>query len=383
MSAKARKSHLKVLGRSLTLPCGLVLQNRIAKAAMTEHLADASGRPNKKHFCLYRRWARGGAGLVMTGNASVDARWLEGPGNVVVEEQKCLPALRRWAAVVDQTGSRLLMQVVHPGALSTSPDPVSPSGVWVARDRFARPRELRAGEIQEVVRRFAKSVELARRAGFAGVQIHAAHGFLISQFLSSRTNLRSDKWGGPLERRMRLLLEIVSAARAALGEQLALGVKLNAADYVAGGFSEDESLEVIEVLDRLGVDFVEISGGSYEQAAMWGTLVCRKDRGRTPVEGFFTAFARRARQSLSRAALMVTGGFRTAEGMARAVQEYGIDLIGVARPMIFEPDLPYKILSGKVAAACDRPPIGKNVFEQLSWFQRELRMRAQRGASVS
>jgi 2,4-dienoyl-CoA reductase-like NADH-dependent reductase (Old Yellow Enzyme family) len=264
------------LNETLALPCGQVLPNRVAKSAMSERLGTATGAPSLGHLRLYQRWAEGGAGLLVTGNVMIDAGALGEQGNVVVQDDSDLAGLARWAAVAHAGGAKIWAQLNHPGRQSPrnlSREPVAPSAVKLEGmfGAFAPPRALSAAEIEALVRRFAAAARVFADAGFDGVQLHAAHGYLISQFLSPRVNLRDDDWGGDDTRRRRFLLEILRAVRAAVPASFAVGVKLNSADFQRGGFDEAASMAVIDALAGEGVDLVEISGGTYEASVMFGT----------------------------------------------------------------------------------------------------------------
>ena len=269
------------LAAPLALPCGAVLPNRLAKAAMTEGLADAGLRATDRLARLYRRWSEGGAGLLVTGNVQIDRFVLERPGNVVLDS-RWLPSvdatararLADWARAGTVAGNHLWMQISHAGRQSpryVCREPLAPSAVPLQlMGNYATPRALRDDEIVALIGRFADAAAIARDCGFSGVQIHAAHGYLISSFLSPLTNRRTDAWGGALEHRARLLLQTVRAVRAAVGPGFPVGVKLNSDDFRQGGFSHDECLRVVEWLGDAGIDLLEISGGTYEQPRLLG-----------------------------------------------------------------------------------------------------------------
>jgi 2,4-dienoyl-CoA reductase-like NADH-dependent reductase (Old Yellow Enzyme family) len=343
-----------LLGTSFSLPSGLILKNRLAKAATSECLADVDHRPTEALARFYERLAAGGAGLLITGNVMVDARYLERPANVVVEDDRHLSELEYWAASSKSHGAPLLMQLNHGGRqtnrLITS-QPVAPSAGPAVEilSAYARPRALDAPEIHDIIRRFAGAAQVAQRAGFAGVQVDAAHGYLLSQFLSPRTNSRNDEWGGSLVNRARLLREVVGAVRAATSRSFTLAVKLNSADFQRGGFVEEEALEVVSWLAEDRIDLLEISGGTYEAPALMGLTESTRAR-----EAYFLDFARRVRAQ-TRIPLMVTGGFRSAAVMESALAEDALDLVGLARPLLVEPDLPWRLLSGQAGTAIARP----------------------------
>jgi len=391
------------LSEPLALPCGATLGNRLAKAAMTEGLADAYNRATDRHVTLYRRWAGGGAGLLLTGNVQVDRRYLERAGNVVIDgpqDAARIAALEAFAEAGTAGGTHLWMQLSHAGRQApklVAIEPVGPSDIPLALPggRFGRPRALTDDEVVDVVARFAHAAEVARRTGFTGVQVHAAHGYLLSEFLSPRVNRRDDRWGGSLANRARLLLECVRAVRARVGADFPVSVKLNSADFQKGGFSFDDCLQVVELLNHEGVDLLEISGGNYEQPRLLGIdglepvfeePVRESTRAR---EAYFFDYAVRVR-AVAKMPLMVTGGFRTAAGMAEALAGGDIEMIGLGRPLCLDPDTPRKLLAGEIAKAPDvdaglrlgpgllgpHSPFGlvkaANGFARIGWYYEQI-----------
>ena len=345
---------MTTLSDPLKLAHGPTLTNRIAKSAMSERLALADGRVSAELIALYRRWAESGAGLLITGNVMVDARALGESGNVFVEDERDLAGLRAWAEAAKSRGVPVVMQINHPGRQAPrtlTKHLVAPSAVGLkgAGPLFATPRALLASEIEEIIARFGETARIAEKAGFDGVQIHGAHGYLVSQFLSPYTNRREDAWGGDAVRRRRFLIEVVRAVRAAVSDGFAVGLKLNSADFQKGGFDETESMALLEELDREALDFVEISGGTYETAKMFEETVPTRESSKKR-EAFFMDYVERARARI-RCPLMLTGGFRTRAGMQDALAGGAVDLVGLARPMAVEPDLPKALLSGDRAEA--------------------------------
>lgn len=354
------------IASNLKLPCGAEVKNRLSKAAMTEGLADEHNRATGRHVTLYRRWAEGGAGMLLTGNVQVDRRYLERAGNVVIDgtqQKEQLARLEAMAEAGTAGDTQLWMQISHAGrqtpALIAS-EPVGPSEVGVALPggRFGKPRALNSDEIRDVIARFAFAAGVAKQTGFTGVQVHAAHGYLLSEFLSPRVNRRDDEWGGPLENRARLLLECVRAVRNEVGAGFAVGMKLNSADFQKGGFSFEDCLKVIEMLNQEGLDLLEISGGNYEQPKLLGIgglepvfeeQVQESTRAR---EAYFFDYAVAARQ-VAKMPLMVTGGFRSAAGMNDALAGGDVDMIGLGRPLCTDSDFPARILSGELDVAPD------------------------------
>jgi 2,4-dienoyl-CoA reductase-like NADH-dependent reductase (Old Yellow Enzyme family) len=371
-------SPTEVLSRPLPLKRGKPLPNRIAKASMSEQLGEPGGGPGERLIQLYRRWAGSGAGLLLTGNVMVDPTALGEPGNVVVEDGRHLPMLRKWGEVSQAQGAQVWMQINHPGRQSPkalSKQPVAPSAVGIkGGGQFAVPRALTSVEIQQIVERFGRTAAVAREAGFSGVQLHGAHGYLISQFLSPRANLREDEWGGDPARRRRFLLEVIRSVRRHAGADFPLGLKLNSADFQRGGFTEEECGEVLASLEAEGADLVELSGGTYEAATMFLGRDAVKESTRSR-EAYFVEFAERAR-ARTPLPLMVTGGFRTAAGMADAVGSGAVDLAGLARPMALEPDLPARLLSGAAtASSAERRRTGVKMLDAVAendWYLHQL-----------
>jgi 2,4-dienoyl-CoA reductase-like NADH-dependent reductase (Old Yellow Enzyme family) len=369
-----------LLNRELSLPNGRILKNRLAKAAMSENLAERDGRPNEGLVRLYARWASGGAGLLITGNVMVDGRWREEVRNVVVEDESELELLRRWAADTKSQGAQVIAQISHPGrqAIRTTERPVAPSEVEMKGLSmfFKKPRALEPSEIQSIIDRFVRTSTILEKAGFDGVQIHGAHGYLISQFLSPLSNRREDEWGGDPERRMRFLLEIVRRVRAAVSPSFIVGVKLNSADFMRGGFGEEESMEVVKTLDHSGIDLLEISGGNYEAPAMMGTA----KQSTVAREAYFLEYAEKVRRVTS-VPLMVTGGFRTRDTMEQAIESAAVDLIGIARPLALEPDLPIRLMIGEADRAKSIDVrVGIRLLDsqlQGTWYQRQIQRLAQ------
>ena len=353
-----------IIADPLTLPCGVRLKNRLVKAAMTEGLADSQNRATARHETLYARWARGGAGLLLTGNIQIDRRYLERPGNVAIDgpqDAEAMRALEAYAAAATANGAEIMAQLSHAGRQTpvyVTKTPVAPSAVAVELPggQFGAPRALSADEIVDVIARFVHAASVCKAAGFSGVQIHAAHGYLISEFLNPRVNQRTDEWGGGLANRARLLLKTVSAVRKKVGSGFPVAVKLNSSDFQKGGFSFDDCLTVIAWLNEEGVDFLEVSGGSYEQPSMMdiegmeAPVEERKRESTRRREAYFLQFAEEASR-VAKMPLMVTGGFRSRAAMDEALSSGAADLIGLARPLCVDPDIPRKLLAGEIAAA--------------------------------
>jgi 2,4-dienoyl-CoA reductase-like NADH-dependent reductase (Old Yellow Enzyme family) len=341
------------LDQPLTLPSGLTLPNRIAKAAMTENLADADNQPTERHERLYRRWAEGGSGLLVTGNLMVDRRYLERSRNIVADRHL---DVRRLARVREAAaGTPVVAQLNHPGRQTNrfvAGTPVAPSagGAVPMLGLFGRPRALSADEVEAVVAGFGTAAKLVEQAGLDGVQVHAAHGYLLAQFLSPHVNRRTDEWGGDVTGRARALLAAVRAAKDATADGFSVSVKLNASDFRHGGFTQDDAEQVVRLLAEEGIDFLEVSGGTYENPALFGIDVPGNDGvDGVPVgakEAYFAAFATRARAAAPDLPVMLTGGIRTRAAMEALLGSGAVDLIGLGRPLALDPELPRRLLAG-------------------------------------
>ena len=327
---------------ALTLPNGTRLSNRLAKAAMEENMADKDHAPSDELIRLYRTWADGGVGLLITGNVMVDQRAMTGPGGVVLESEQFGSRFTKWSAAARAQGAQVWMQINHPGRqmpAALGQETIAPSAVPMELGNFSKqfttPRTMTEADIAAVKERFTRSAQLAEQFGFTGVQIHAAHGYLISQFLSPITNKRTDSWGGSIENRARLLLDIVRSVRQTVSPDFAVSVKINSADFQRGGFSADDAKQVITMLNPLGVDMIELSGGSYEAPAMHGQT---RDGRTLAREAYFLEFARDI-ATVARMPLMVTGGIRRYP-VVEQVLTGGIAVAGMATALAIDPRLP-------------------------------------------
>lgn len=329
----------------LQLPNGTTIKNRFMKAATSETMGDKNYRPTAELINLYKVWANGGTGLIITGNVMVEQTARGEFGNIVIEDAQNLELLKQWAKAGTQNGAKIFMQLNHPGKQSPktiSKQPVSASAIPMEGSNsfaFNTPRALTNNEIKTIVQKFSNAAIVAKEAGFSGVEIHAAHGYLLSQFLSPHDNQRVDEYGGSLENRMRLLVEIYTGMREKLGSGFPIALKINSSDLRPGGFSKEDSLKVIQKMDQLGIDLIEISGGNYEKPTVQGI-----GKG-----AFFIDYAAKVKQSV-KAPVAVTGGFSTANGMSNAIENDEADFIGLARPIVLIPDLPNQFEVGNFTA---------------------------------
>jgi 2,4-dienoyl-CoA reductase (NADPH2) len=355
----------------LSLPNGTLLSNRLAKAAMEENMADADHAPSDELIRLYQTWAEGDVGLMITGNVMVDRHAMTGPGGVVLESGAHRLRFEQWARAARSRGAQVWMQINHPGRqmpAALGQETMAPSAVAMDMGRFSKqftaPKEMSAADIALVTRRFVEAAVLAERFGFSGVQVHAAHGYLISQFLSPLTNKRTDRWGGSLENRARILVDIVQEVRARVGAGFAVSVKLNSADFQRGGFSLEDARQVVALLNPLGIDLLELSGGSYEAPAMHGQA---RDGRTLAREAYFLEFAQDI-TAVAAMPVMVTGGIRRL-AVAEQVLGSGIDMVGIGTALALDPHLPRDWKAGKASTPMLRPIAWKSkVLASLAYM---------------
>ena len=339
------------LASTLKLNCGAVLPNRLCKSAMTEGLADQYDRPTGRLNILYDTWSRGGTGLLITGNVMVDKRYLERAGNMVLEDDRSLLLYKDLARAAQINGNHCWVQLNHPGRQCprmVNKKPLSPSDVQLSMlGNFAKPRAMTEDDIQEVISRFVRSSELVKKAGFKGVQIHCAHGYLLSQFLSPITNKREDEWGGSLDNRARIIRHIIKGVREQVGADFPIGVKLNSADFQKGGFTLDECAQVAAWLAEDSVDLLEISGGTYEQLSLLGVESEDVRDSTRRREAYFIEYAKHIKENC-KIPLMITGGFRSRSVMENAISSEEIDVIGLARPLCTQPNCSNQLLKQSI-----------------------------------
>lgn len=397
-----------LLSHSFTLENGQLIKNRLFKSAMSEQLGTKDHNPQTGLATLYGRWANGGIGLAVTGNVMIDRTALGEPKNVVLDEQSDLSEFKRWAQAGKQNGAHIWPQLNHPGKQIPNflnDEPVAPSAISLGRglDKgFNKPRALTEPEILVIIKKFATSAKLAKQAGFTGVQIHGAHGYLVSQFLSSRHNQREDQWGGSLENRMRFVLSVYSAIREQVGNDFSIGIKLNSADFMKGGFTEEESMQVVQALSVAGVDLIEISGGTYESPSMMGSKNKKFDQNGSQIENknqeplkpnqinqstlkqstlkreaYFMDYMEKVRK-LVKTPLVVTGGFRSGLAMNDALQTGATDFIGIARTMAVDPEFSNKLIAdNNHSMPLDVPTTGKPALDKMGmvglvWYEHQM-----------
>ncbi len=325
------------LGKPIELPCGIILKNRIVKAPMSDSLGNGEGGPTATQIRLYERWAEGGVALSIIGEVQGDPRFPEKPGNLVLgsnTNSKMLKSLTQRAMI---KGAHIWSQLGHAGALSHLPisQPKGPSAISIGDFRCAG---MSIEEIKKLPSLYANTARYSKDVGFSGIQIHAAHGFLLSQFLSPLFNRRSDGYGGSIEARCRIIISVIAKVRRTVGPNFPIGIKINSTDKLAGGLTQDDALKIIRLLDQTSIDLIDISGGTYFP----GVKASSDGTSHGP---YFLDFARKAKE-LTNVPLMVTGGFKSREQAANAVNSGVADMVGIARAMVLNPRLPEVWLKG-------------------------------------
>ncbi|TEA16324.1 NADH-dependent flavin oxidoreductase nadA [Colletotrichum sidae] len=385
------------IAKPLTLKCGLTLPNRLAKAAMAENWADKDALPTDEFNVAYSQWAEGGWGLLMTGNVAIDLRYLGSPKDVAYNDtipyERMLSAWKSYAAACNSHGTPTIVQINHPGrqspfgagkrgfldkTLAPSAIPLNLGEGFVPRLinslLFGTPREMTKSDIDDVVRRFALTAKLASDAGFAGVEIHGAHGYLLAQFMSEKSNKRTDEYGGSYAGRVKIVVDVIRAVRAATPEGFCVGIKFNSVDHQSRAELAG-CIEQLKLITEAGVDFLEVSGGTYEDPLMSTGVSDEKKSDRTKArEAFFLEFARAIRRDFPDVPLMVTGGFRSRQGMEAALADNGCDIIGLARPAVLNPALP----KNTILAADVRDEDAKLYARKIEapWIAQKLGMKA-------
>ncbi|KAI1453251.1 hypothetical protein F4805DRAFT_470255 [Annulohypoxylon moriforme] len=355
------------LGRPLVFEfSGKTATNRFLKASMTERLSTwdpkdlpKRGIPTKELINLYKRWGEGGFGVILTGNVMLEYDQLEAAGNPIIPGDAPFSGERfqGFADLASQAkahGSLIVCQLSHPGRqvqVEFQEHPISASDVHldevVLGMRFAKPRAMDKRDIQNVVNGFAHAAEYCYRAGFDGIELHGAHGYLLAQFLSPTTNKRTDEYGGSLLNRARLIFEIADEIRKRVNDKkFIVSIKVNSVEFQESGFTTEDCKDLCAALEERNFDFVELSGGTYQEFAFSHRRESTKKR-----EAFFLDFAEKIVPQLAKTKVYVTGGLRTADAMVNALKT--VDGVGLARPICNEFDLPKKILEGRVKGAIE------------------------------
>ena len=332
----------------------VTVTGRIARSATGERASDGQGRPGEVLRGIYLALARGGAPWINTGGAYVLPNGRSGPTQNGIQSDELVPAWRGITDAVHRQAPevKLFLQIVHGGrqvAAECVAEPVAPSAVPV-KSSGLRPREMTKREIEETIQAFGEAARRAREAGFDGVQLHCAHGYLLSQFLSPYTNRRVDEWGGTPERRRRFVVEALRCVRAAAGPNVAVTAKLNGEDFVQDGLSLAESCAAAKALAAEGIDAIEVSGFSADGDGRYAP--CRKGDPRPQEESYYLSQAVEIKRAAGVVPVGACGGFRSYDVMSRALEADGLDFVAASRPFIAEPDLVRRLAAGQGRAAC-------------------------------
>ncbi len=319
------------LSRSLPLPCGVHLKNRLVKSAMSDSLGNGAGNPTQAQIRLYERWAEGGAALSLIGEVQTRPDFPEKPGNLVLVPDADWPAMQELARRGSANGAHIWPQLGHAGALSHGPisSPKGPSRLDI---EGLHCEGLSLAELHEIPETYARAAALAKANGFGGVQIHAGHGFLLSQFLSPLFNHRTDAYGGSVVNRFRIIHEVIAAIRQAVGPGYPVGIKINSTDKLQGGLTGTEAMQVVRLLGETSVDLIDISGGTYFPGA------ASSSDGALASGPYFLEFSKQAKQ-VTRIPIISTGGFTTRAQAIEALRTEAADAIGLARAMVLNPSL--------------------------------------------
>ncbi|CAG8889681.1 unnamed protein product [Penicillium egyptiacum] len=386
------------LADPVKLPCGLVLPNRLSKAAMAELLAKTN-QPTNALVDAYEQWSDGGWGSILTGNVQVDVNHMGSPFDPAIhseytdsETNSALVAQwKKYADACQKHGTPAIAQICHPGRQSFRvagrrgmfAQTLAPSAVpmkvgdsylerLIACLVWSEPKDMTTQDVERVIRQFVDTARLMADAGFSGIELHGAHGYLVDQFLNGKTNLRTDAYGGTPEKRARFILEIISQTRKVVPATFAIGIKLNSADHSSTTF--EETMTQIALLAEAGLDFMEISGGSYEDPKMMGygkaNAATAPISSRTAArEAFFLEFSKEVRQRHPGLVLMLTGGFRSRAGAEAAIRDNACDLVGIGRPAAIDPKFPRLLLDESVGDDEAQMPLNK---APVPWYTRFL-----------
>ncbi|KAH7227134.1 uncharacterized protein BKA55DRAFT_599160 [Fusarium redolens] len=357
------------IAQPITFGNGLTLPNRLAKSAMAENLADKDLLPTNDVYSAYKAWAEGGWGLIITGNVQVDPRYLGQPGDIaynnLISRTRLLDSWKKWASTCRVAGTPTVMQISHPGRQSPAgagkrglfEKALAPSAIplrlgkglfaaVISKLLFGTPKAMTVEEILHVRDCFVETAVLASEAGFDGIELHGAHGYLLSQFLTAKTNQRVDEYGGTPKARAKIVVDIIKAIRDAVPKSFTVGIKFNSVDHQSS-IALEECLEQLRLITDAGIDFLEISGGSYEEPI--GILdpdqITRVKKESTAArEAFFLDFAKAIRNEFPDLPLLVTGGFRSRKVIEDALLSNALDIVGLARPAVLNASAPSSTL---------------------------------------
>ena len=328
----------------------MTLNNRFVRSATWEGMCKNDGRPTPKLASCYRDLAAGGVGLIITGYTFVRPEGKQLPGKMGIHTDDFAAEMRNLTEAVHSEGGKICIQLVHAGGQTTAKTagrrPLAPSAIKV--EQFPEePQEMSKQDVDEIVAAFGNSARRAKDYGFDAVQLHAAHGYLINQFLSPLTNQRTDSYGGPVENRCRFLLDVYRRVRFQVGPDFPVFVKLNGSDNLEGGLDISDAVQAAQLLDIEKIDAIEVSGGT---SASGERVPVRTKIDKPTREAYNLAFAKEIKKAV-KCPVMAVGGFRSLEVINKAVIEHGTDYISMARPFIREPRLIKRWREGDLSPA--------------------------------
>jgi 2,4-dienoyl-CoA reductase-like NADH-dependent reductase (Old Yellow Enzyme family) len=326
------------------------LTNRFVRSATWEGMAEEDGSCSRKLTDLMVQFAKGGVGLIITSHTYVSREGRARPRQLGIYSDKLVLGLAAMAKAVHNAGGKIAVQLAHAGC-HADPDltgrmPLGPSSMQ--GEGMPECLEMTGDDLRMVAESFGKAAARAQEAGIDGVQIHAAHGYLLSEFLSPFYNRRNDQYGGNVEKRSRLLLEVAHNIRDKVGDRFPVMVKMNSEDFVTGGLSVEEMLEVASILESAGIDAIELSGGTPYSGDYGSVRPGRLDTEK--MEVYYLEAAKKFKERV-RVPLMLVGGIRSHEVAERMVREGITDYVSLSRPFIREPDLVNRWRSGDTAKA--------------------------------
>lgn len=332
---------------------GMTLSNRLVRSATWEGLATAEGFATEGLTRLLADLAKGNVGLIITGHAYVSPEGQAAPRQLAIFTDEYLPGLKEMAGKIHHAGGKIAVQISHGGRYALKvPDVARLGPSTMESSGKVQCREMSVREIHGITVRFAEAARRAKAAGFDAVQLHAAHGYLLSEFLSPFFNKRTDGYGGTIRTRTRFLLEVVDAVRNEVGSGFPVLVKLNSQEFLEGGSTVEDMLEIASLLEKAEVDAIEMSGGNHVEGIFGRFFPARKGRPKEEEFPYYLDEARRYKERI-RVPLMLVGGIRTYEWARRILSEGYADYVSLSRPLIREPGLIKRWKSGDTArSAC-------------------------------
>lgn len=322
------------------------IPNRFVRSATHDFMANRDGSASDRQVTLFENLARGEVGLIITGHAYIHPAGIASPFQTGVDRDDRIDGLNRITEVVHHYPSRIFLQLSHAGRQTTPKicgcTPLAPSAVYEPTFKVM-PKEMSPEDIRGVVDDFIQASRRAAQSGFDGVQLHCAHGYLLSSFISPYTNRRTDEWGGSLSNRLRIVREIIEGIRGSLDNEFPLIVKLNSSDFLSDGLTLEESIEIAKILEEKGVNGIEVSGGMAEagKGSVW------KGLREVDEEGYFVESASLIKEAVT-IPVIGLGGIRTFSNMERFINEGNADLVSMSRPLIRDPFLVKKFRAGEI-----------------------------------